>query len=94
MNTSDEEPLPPLRSYGHQATRHLALLNQRLQQSHLIVEWKYSKEPGPGTRTTPRWKATCSLDNAIIAQGTGTSKKAAQNAAAREGLMSMGISVD
>ena len=52
-NTSDEEPSPPLRSYGHQATRHLALLNQRLQQSRLIVEWKYSKESGPGTRTTP-----------------------------------------
>ena len=93
-NTSDEEPSPSLRSYGRQATGHLALLNQRLQQSRKIVEWKYSKEPGPGTRTTPRWRATCSLDNAIIAQGTGTSKKAAQNAAAREGLMSLGISVD
>ena len=52
-NTSDEEPSPPLRSYGHQATGHLALLNQRLQQSRKIVEWKYPKEPGPGTRTTP-----------------------------------------
>ena len=52
-NTSDEEPSPPLRSYGRQATGHLALLNQRLQQSRLIVEWKYSKESGPGTRTTP-----------------------------------------
>ena len=93
-NTSDEEPSPSLRSYGRQATGHLALLNQRLQQSRKIVEWKYYKEPGPGTRTTPRWKATYNLDNAIIAQGTGTSKKAAQNAAAREGLMNLGISVD
>ena len=38
-NTSDEEPPPPLRSYGHQATGHLAQLNQRLQQSRKIVEW-------------------------------------------------------
>ena len=36
-NTSDEEPSPSLRSYGRQATGHLALLNQRLQQSRKIV---------------------------------------------------------
>ena len=35
-NTSDEEPSPPLRGYGHQATGHLAQLNQRLQQSRKI----------------------------------------------------------
>ena len=74
-NTSDEEPSPPLRSYGRQATGHLALLNQRLQQSRKIVEWKYYKEPGPGTRTTPRWKATCSLDKRSSHKGRACLRK-------------------
>ena len=74
-NTSDEEPSPSLRSYGRQATGHLALLNQRLQQSRKIVEWKYYKEPGPGTRTTPRWKATCSLDKRSSRKGRACLRK-------------------
>ena len=74
-NTSDEESSRPLCSYGRQATGHLALLNQRLQQSRKIVEWKYSKESGPGTRTTPRWKATCSLDKRSSRKGRACLRK-------------------
>jgi len=61
---------------------------------HKSVEWSYSKEPGPGTRTTPRWKAVCIVGDRPIAEGLGTTKKAAQNAAAKDGLMNLGVSVE
>lgn len=94
--TSDDD-IPPLgRANGVNklATGHLALLNQRIQQLRKSVEWSYSKEPGPGTRSTPRWKATCIVDDKFIAMGLGTTKKAAQNAAAKEGLVNLGFNVE
>jgi len=94
--TSDEDtpPLGRASTANNQATGHLALLNQRIQQLHKSVEWSYSKEPGPGTRTTPRWKAVCIVGDRPIAEGLGTTKKAAQNAAAKDGLMNLGVSVE
>lgn len=72
-------------------TGHLALFNQHLQQTRKSLEWRYESENGPGTNTTPRWVVRCYLDGDEIAEGRGNTKKAAQNDAAKEGLVKFGI---
>jgi len=65
---------------------HLSLFNQKMQQNHKAIEWKYTSDRGPGTKTTPIWRVQAMLDGQCVAEGRGSTKKAAQNDAAKTGL--------
>lgn len=72
---------------------HLSLFNQSIQQKHLVVEWIYNSDRGPGTKTTPIWRVEAKLDGECIAEGRGSTKKAAQTDAARAGLKWLGVKI-
>lgn len=85
---------------------HLALFNQQLQKANRLVEWVYSdgepfgngtKDLGDvfmrGTKTTPVWTVRVMVDGELYGRGTGNTKKAARNEAAKEGLEKMGVFV-
>jgi len=72
---------------------HLSLFNQHLQQRGKGIEWVWSDSAGQGTRTTPIWVVRAMVDERCIGSGRGSTKKAAKNEAAKEGLRNMGIIV-
>ncbi|KZT71545.1 ribonuclease III [Daedalea quercina L-15889] len=72
---------------------HLSLFNQHLQQQAKSIEWVFSDSVGQGTRTTPIWVVRAMVDERCIGSGRGSTKKAAKNEAAKEGLRNMGIIV-
>jgi len=90
-------------------TGHLALFNQHLQKSSKKVEWVYSEEHpfgdgagasadgnsprAHGNKTTPVWVGQVLVDNVVYGRGRGTTKKAAKNEAAKQGLLRMGITI-
>ncbi|KAI0638442.1 ribonuclease III [Trametes polyzona] len=72
---------------------HLSLFNQHLQQRCKSIEWVYSDSAGEGTRTTPIWVVRAMVDGECLGRGRGSTKKAARNEAAKEGLVKLGIAV-
>lgn len=72
---------------------HLSLFNQHLQQQLKSIEWVYSDSAGEGTRTTPIWVVRAMVDGECLGRGRGSTKKAARNEAAKEGLAKLGIAV-
>ncbi|KAI0331275.1 ribonuclease III [Cubamyces sp. BRFM 1775] len=72
---------------------HLSLFNQHLQQQCKAIEWVYSDSAGEGTKTTPIWIVRAMVDGECLGRGRGSTKKAARNEAAKEGLVKLGIPV-
>ncbi|KAI0776193.1 ribonuclease III [Trametes elegans] len=72
---------------------HLSLFNQHLQQQSRSIEWVYSDSAGEGTKTTPIWVVRAMVDGECLGSGRGSTKKAARNEAAKEGLVKLGIPV-
>jgi ribonuclease III len=67
---------------------HLALFNQRVQKKK--VEWVYTDVENLGTKTTPVWSVKVFVDEECFGAGQGSTKKAARNEAAKEGLQRLG----
>jgi ribonuclease III len=74
---------------------HLALFNQHLQKANRVVEWVYSDDASEGKnlKTTPIWAVDVLVDGELFGQGSGYTKKAARNEAAKVGLKNLGIFV-
>ncbi|KAH9855085.1 ribonuclease III [Lenzites betulinus] len=72
---------------------HLSLFNQHMQQQCKSIEWVYSDSAGEGTRTTPIWVVRAMVDGECLGRGRGSTKKAARNEAAKEGLAKLGVPV-
>jgi len=72
---------------------HLSLFNQHLQQQGRVIEWVWTDSEGQGTRTTPIWVVQAIVGEDCVGRGRGSTKKAAKNEAAKEGLQRMGICV-
>lgn len=72
---------------------HLSLFNQHLQQKALPIEWVYADSAGEGSRTTPIWVVRAMVQGECLGRGRGSTKKAAKNEAAKEGLKNMSIDV-
>ncbi len=64
-----------------------------MQQQRKTIEWIYSSDRGPGTKTTPIWRVQALLDGQCIAEGRGSTKKAAQNDAAKAGLEGLNVEI-
>ena len=69
---------------------HLSLFNQHLQQQCKSIEWVYSDSAGEGTKTTPIWVVRAMVEGECLGRGRGSTKKAARNEAAKEGLVKLG----
>ena len=82
---------PPPRIPGN--VGHLSLFNQHLQQQSKSIEWVYVDSAGEGTKTTPIWVVRAMIDGECLGRGRGSTKKAARNEAAKEGLIALGIYV-
>ena len=61
---------------------HLSLLNQILQHARRNMDWDFTMDPSSPT-TTPVWDAQGKLNNVIIAEGRGNTKKLAKNDGAK-----------
>ncbi|KAH9948816.1 ribonuclease III [Amylocystis lapponica] len=72
---------------------HLSLFNQHLQQHGKTIEWSFQDSVGQGTRTTPIWVVQALVDNECLGRGRGSTKKAAKNEAAKQGLQKMRVNV-
>ncbi|KAI0677285.1 ribonuclease III [Trametes maxima] len=72
---------------------HLSLFNQHLQQQCKSIEWVYTDSAGQGTKTTPIWVVRAMVEGECLGHGRGSTKKAARNEAAKEGLVKLGIPV-
>ena len=48
---------------------------------------------GEGTKTTPIWVVRAMVEGECLGRGRGSTKKAARNEAAKEGLLALGIYV-
>lgn len=83
---------PPPAQYSA-SVGHLALFNQCLQQESKPVEWVYTGSAGEGSKTTPVWVVRAIVGGDCIGCGRGSTKKAAKNEAAKEGLVKMGVDV-
>jgi len=83
----------PLAQYSSNSVGHLALFNQSLQQESKMVEWVYSDSVGEGTKSTPVWVVRAIVNGECIGSGRGSTKKAAKNEAAKEGLAKLGVTV-
>jgi len=97
-NTSMEAPKPmwaspPLAQYSGNSVGHLALFNQCLQQESKPVEWVYTDSAGEGTKSTPVWVVRAIVNGDCVGRGRGSTKKAAKNEAAKEGLARLGVHV-
>ena len=78
---------PPSRSVP--SVGHLSLFNQCLQQNNKTVEWVYTDSAGEGSKTTPIWVVRAMVDGECLGRGRGSTKKAAKNEAAKQGLKAM-----
>ncbi|CDO73797.1 hypothetical protein BN946_scf185015.g126 [Trametes cinnabarina] len=93
-------PFPPPDMVDAAATAHarrasgdLSLFNQHLQQQCKNVEWVYVDSAGEGTKTTPIWVVRAMVEGQCLGSGRGSTKKAARNEAAKEGLVRLGVPV-
>ena len=68
---------------------HLSLFNQRLQQRNMAVEWVFTDSAGQGTKTTPIWVVRAMVSGSCLGSGRGSTKKAAKDEAAKEGLRTL-----
>lgn len=91
LHSWSSPPSPP--STWSASSGHLSLFNQFMQQQRKTIEWIYSSDRGPGTKTTPIWRVQAMLDGLCIAEGRGSTKKAAQNDAAKVGLEGLDVQV-
>ncbi len=82
---------PPPRSVP--SVGHLSLFNQHLQQRCKPIEWVYADSAGEGSKTTPIWVVRAMVEGECLGRGRGSTKKAAKNEAAKEGLKNMGVYV-
>ena len=82
---------PPPRVPGN--VGHLSLFNQYMQQQCKSIEWVYADSAGEGTKTTPIWVVRAMVEDECLGRGRGSTKKAARNEAAKEGLVRLGIYV-
>ena len=82
---------PPPRVPGN--VGHLSLFNQFMQQQCKSIEWVYADSAGEGTKTTPIWVVRAMVGDECLGRGRGSTKKAARNEAAKEGLVHLGIYV-
>ncbi len=82
---------PPPRIPGN--VGHLSLFNQHMQQQGKCVEWVYVDSEGEGTKTTPIWVVRAMCEGECLGRGRGSTKKAARNEAAKQGLLHLGIYV-
>ena len=89
-NTSWSNP-PPTRQAP--SIGHLSLFNQYLQQQQKAVEWVYTDSLGEGSRSTPIWVVRAMVNSECIGRGRGSTKKAAKNEAAKQGLKSLNVYV-
>jgi len=87
-------PSPPSPLSWSSSGGHLSLFNQHMQQQRKTIEWIYSSDRGPGTKTTPIWRVQALLDGQCIAEGRGSTKKAAQNDAAKAGLEGLNVEIN
>ena len=100
-SSSSPSPTPPpyklrpaaLPSSSVASVGHLSLFNQCLQQRSLVVEWEYADSAGQGSKTTPIWVVRAVVNGACLGRGRGSTKKAAKNEAAKEGLKALGACV-
>ncbi|THH12381.1 hypothetical protein EW145_g38 [Phellinidium pouzarii] len=69
----------------------LSLFNQHCQQQNKLIEWVYGEVKGEGTNVTPIWSVQARIDGRLYATGQGSTKKAAQNEAAKNGLVKLGL---
>jgi len=84
---------PPFAQYTANSVGHLALFNQCLHQESKSVEWVYTDSAGEGTKTTPVWVVRAIVGGNCVGRGRGSTKKAAKNEAAKEGLEKLGVHV-
>ncbi|KAL5487958.1 MET16 [Sanghuangporus weigelae] len=70
---------------------HLQLFNQYVQQKHMKFEWRFEEVKDVGTRATPIWAVHAIVNGQQVSVGRGNTKKVAQNEAAREALVQLGI---
>jgi len=84
---------PPAAQYSAASVGHLALFNQCLQQESKSAEWVYTDSAGEGSKTTPVWIVQAMVNGDCIGRGRGSTKKAAKNEAAKEGLANLGVHV-
>lgn len=82
---------PPPRSVP--SIGHLSLFNQHLAQQSRHIEWVYADSVGEGSKTTPIWVVRAMVQGECLGKGRGSTKKAAKNEAAKEGLKNMGVDV-
>ncbi|KAI0080864.1 ribonuclease III [Panus rudis PR-1116 ss-1] len=82
---------PPPRSSA--SIGHLSLFNQLLQQQCKNIEWVYADSLTSGSRTTPIWVVRAIVEGQCVGKGRGSTKKAAKNEAAKEGLKILGVDV-
>lgn len=82
-------PAAPTRSVP--SVGHLSLFNQHLQQHGKAVEWSYADSAGEGSKTTPIWVVRAIVGGECLGRGRGSTKKAAKNEAAKEGLRNLGV---
>ncbi|CCL98251.1 uncharacterized protein FIBRA_00245 [Fibroporia radiculosa] len=90
---SSSSALRPPPSHMPASIGHLSLFNQHLQQQNMCIEWVWAGSEGQGSRTTPIWVVQAMVGDECFGQGRGSTKKAAKNEAAKEGLQKMGIYV-
>lgn len=83
----------PAPSHSSATIGHLSLFNQHLQQQGKTIEWVWRDSEGQGTRTTPIWVVQAIVGEDCVGRGRGSTKKAAKNEAAKEGLARLGINV-
>ncbi|THH23184.1 hypothetical protein EUX98_g7997 [Antrodiella citrinella] len=75
------------------STGHLSLFNQHIQQERKSIEWVYTDSAKEGSKTTPIWVVKAMLQGQCLGRGKGSTKKAAKNEAAKEGLRALGVAV-
>ncbi|EMD40524.1 hypothetical protein CERSUDRAFT_130444 [Gelatoporia subvermispora B] len=80
---------PPARTIF--SVGHLSFFNQILQQQNRSVQWDFSGSLGEGTRSTTIWVVKALVGDECLGSGRGSTKKAAKNEAAKQGLVHLGV---
>lgn len=70
---------------------HLSFFNQILQQQSKSIQWDFSDSLGEGTKSTTIWVVKAIVGGECLGSGRGSTKKAAKNEAAKQGLVHLGI---
>ncbi|OCH96019.1 ribonuclease III [Obba rivulosa] len=70
---------------------HLSFFNQLMQQQCKSVQWDFSDSLGEGTKSTTIWVVKAIVGGECLGSGRGSTKKAAKNEAAKQGLVHLGV---